>query len=44
MFGFLLGVGGNILLPWTLWDAKISRAIWVIDSGGRRGEERAIPL
>ncbi|PQQ14066.1 L-ascorbate oxidase-like [Prunus yedoensis var. nudiflora] len=39
-----LFTGGHILLPWALWNAKISRIVRISDSGRGRWEERAIPL
>lgn len=40
----LFYAGGNILLPWALRNAKISRAVWVTDSWRGRRRERAVPL
>jgi len=41
---FWCGAGRNIFLPWTLWNAKVSRVIWVPHSGCCRRRERAFPL
>lgn len=41
---FIYGAGGNIFLPWTLRDAKISRVIRVPYSRRGRRREGAIPL
>ncbi|KAJ0091820.1 hypothetical protein Patl1_24690 [Pistacia atlantica] len=30
----------NIFLPWTLWDAKISKAVWISDSRCGRSRKR----
>lgn len=40
----MVSAGRNIFLPWTPWDAKISRAIRISDCGRGRRRERAVPL